>query len=122
LFRSIEDSVQTGSGAAGGDKWTLCLLRVFACYLLDAAHQPQSSGADQQQYAGWENNSVRLLKVFLKTTKSCARYSVLDWATKMLERAAAFVGQLTGLVTGEGGEVVERLKNEFLVMRVMLVC
>jgi hypothetical protein len=40
----------------------------------------------------------------------------------MLERAAAFVGQLTGRVTGEDGEVVERLKNEFLVMRVMLVC
>jgi hypothetical protein len=122
LLRSVEASEQTGAGAAAVDKKPLCLLRVFSCYLLDAAHQPQDNQEDQRRAAGWENNSVRLLKVFLKATKSCTRYGVVDWATKMLERAAAFVGQLIGRVTGEDGELVERLKNQFLVMRVMLVC
>jgi hypothetical protein len=102
------------------DKRTLCLLRVFSCLLLDSAHEH----GVMVKSSTW-SNGIRILKVLLKATKSCARYDETDWGTKMLEKAADYVTELAMVeetsVTPEDRAILERLRNEFLVMRVMLV-
>lgn len=89
------------------------MLRVFACLLLATANDTAS---------GWQNG-VRVLKVALKAARSCAKEVEVDWGTKMMERAAVYVAALEREkgTMGEERIVFERLGNEYLVMRVMLV-
>jgi hypothetical protein len=106
LFRTAEDDSRS-------DKSTICLLRVFACLLLDTANDA----------AGGCHNGVRVLKVVLKAARSCAKEGEFDWGTKMLERAAVYVADLEKDKSDVGDDriVLERLGNEYLVMRVLLV-
>ena len=102
------------------DKQQLCLLRVFTCFLLDCAQEHNATNI-----SGVWANGIRILKVILKAAKTCITNSETDWGTKMLEKAATYVTELAmreeTSITPEDRTILERLRNEFLVMRVMLV-
>jgi hypothetical protein len=116
LFRRGDEN----ASASSMDKRILCLLRVFSCLLLDSA---QEHGV-MDKSSTW-TNGIRILKVLLKAAKSCAKYDETDWGTKTPEKAADYVIELAMVeetsVSPEDRAILERLRNEFLVMRVMLV-
>jgi hypothetical protein len=94
----------------------LCLARVFALYMLDVAHDAKS--VDEHAWG----NGIRVLKISIKCAKTCAGNGELSWAVKTLEKAARYCAELADVqVSKAEKEVLERLRNEFLVMRVLLV-
>jgi hypothetical protein len=91
-----------------------CLLRVFSCYLLDAA--------DQSKAESWAN-SIRILKVVIRAAKTCIKLKELELATKMLELAVVYLKTTSKItdITPEDVRIHSRLNNENLLMRILLV-
>lgn len=92
-----------------------CLLRVFAFLLLDSV-QPGTDCGPQ--------NCVRLLKVALKTAKTCLDTVQLDLCAKSLERAARYEEELSKSAAEEWpveGMVYEKLRAEYFILRTALV-
>ncbi|KAI9695204.1 MAG: hypothetical protein M1820_008840 [Bogoriella megaspora] len=91
----------------------LCLLRVFAVLLLDAA---QSNTANL-------NNCTRLLRASLKAARSCVDANELDLCLKVLEKGANYeadFGKQASRGTTEDQSLYERLSSEYYTMRTAL--
>jgi hypothetical protein len=101
--------------AASRLQLTLCLLRVFAFYLVDSGHS-QKVGAPEQR--------IRILKVAIKAAKIALDRGELDLGGKVLERAAHYVGLFAKDKQRLGPEdvpIVERLNAEYHVSRIAIV-
>lgn len=95
-------------------KRTLCLLRVFAFFLLDSGHNDR---------VGSLNNCVRLLKVAFKSAKICLAQQELELGVKILERAAHYVDvvdQQDKSNSSEDAPMCERLMAEYFILRTTL--
>jgi len=93
---------------------TLCLLRVFAFFLLDSGHSDRVRSL---------NNCIRLLKVSFKCAKVCLAQREHEFCVKALERAAHYIDVIGGQDvdgTVEEKQVCERLKAEYFVLRTTL--
>ncbi|KAI9739411.1 MAG: hypothetical protein M1818_005099 [Claussenomyces sp. TS43310] len=108
----------------------MLMARVYAFLLLDCAHSSEKDGMA---------NAVRVMKVSLKTARSCLgktdpfeyRLSLMpilagkryDLAVRVLEKAALYGEHLTNLhgqVTSEDTEINAKLSSEYLVLRMAL--
>ncbi|KAF1951086.1 SPO22-domain-containing protein [Byssothecium circinans] len=95
---------------------TLCLLRVFAFFLLD-------SGSAQSTKAREPKACIRMLKVALKAAKVCIEGNEAGIATKVLERAAEHQEALSDETSGAQGDeagIAERLRVEYFAVRTAL--
>ena len=93
---------------------TLCLLRVFAFFLLDPGHSGRIVSL---------NNCIRLLKVSFKCTRVCLAQREHEFCVKVLERAAHYVEVISGQDldgSAEEKRICERLKAEYFVLRTTL--
>lgn len=96
-------------------KRTLCILRVFAFFLLDSGRSDR---------VGSLNNFVRLLKVAFKSAKICLAQQELEFGVKVLERAAHYVdviGEQDKSGDSEDALMCERLTAEYFILRTTLV-
>ena len=94
---------------------TICLLRIFAFYLLDSGYSEKAGGVEQR---------VRLLKVALKAGKAGLGQGELDVGSKVLERAAHYVGLLSegsADAQKEDEPLIMRLTGEYHVLRIAMV-
>lgn len=92
-------------------KRSLCLLRVFAFFLLDSGHSDR---------VGSLSNRSRLLKVAFKSAKACLAQQELEFSVKILERAAHYVDmndQHDKDIGAEDALICERLTAEYFVLR-----
>lgn len=95
---------------------TLCLLRIFAFFLLDPGHSGR---------IGSLNNCIRLLKVSFKCTKVCLAQREHEFCVKVLERAANYIEVISGQDldgSAEEKQVCERLTAEYFILRTTLAC
>lgn len=113
------------------------LLRIFVFHLLDAvfrARRPQGGhGASKQAQSERWKDTVRLLRVALRTSRHCLDTSLHDHALKVLERAADYLGDLekqqrsrkTDAAVNEEQDDRSRLardlRSEYLGLRMTLV-
>ncbi|PSN68963.1 SPO22-domain-containing protein [Corynespora cassiicola Philippines] len=93
-----------------------CYLRMFSLLLLDSA-------SNQAGREGTRKTCVRLMKVALKTARTCVSSDELVLATKALERAADYESILCTGQDDESTEMValgDRLRMEYFILRIML--
>lgn len=92
----------------------ICLVRVFACLLLDCA---------QRSSQGSVANDIRVFRSTLRSTKHCLEQRQLSLAERVIERAAIYEARLAGL--GKRGNEeqlhhIRHLSQEYFVLRITL--
>lgn len=108
-------ALETGNNAIRNKM--ICLVRVFAFLLLDTAGRQAAKGIETK-------SCIRLMKIALKTAKTCLEFLELDSATKVLERAADYQEILEKPNDGDKNNVdgvVGRIRAEYFVVRTTLV-
>ncbi|MCJ1397829.1 hypothetical protein MMC11_001025 [Xylographa trunciseda] len=91
-----------------------CLVRVFACLLLDCGHRSTAGGIA---------NAVRVFKSALKTTKLCLDQRHIALAERIVEKAAHYEDVLKHFDKNEShefGTLCNDLSNEYVMMRIAL--
>ncbi|MCJ1388414.1 hypothetical protein MMC18_001261 [Xylographa bjoerkii] len=92
----------------------VCLVRVFACLLLDCGHRSRAGGIA---------NAIRVLKSALKTTKLCLEQRHIALAERIVEKAAHYEELLKHCDRSElqeFGTLRTDLSNEYIMMRITL--
>ncbi|KAF2666798.1 SPO22-domain-containing protein [Microthyrium microscopicum] len=90
-----------------------CLLRVFASYMLD--------GANGGRMGNWEN-ATRVVKVILRATKTCVRFSEYALGVGLLECAGRYFSQTASTtdVTPEDMAVHQRSMDQYSLLQILL--
>lgn len=91
-----------------------CLLRVFSCYMLDAA--------DQSKPETW-SNAMRILKVLIRAAKTCLQKKQIELAGKMVEMITIYSDSTSKMTdtSPEDIHIRDRLVNQYLLIRILLV-
>jgi len=112
---NLATSLRRDQNVEANWKNALCLLRIFAFFLIDSSYSDRVHSLDK---------CVRLLKIAFKSAEDCFDQQDLGFAVKVLGRAARYVEIISNEITNVSPDdvpVCERLKAEYFFQRITLV-